>query len=41
MWLGGHTMREALAVNLSLTLFYVGYAYVFHLLFDWLRPVRH
>lgn len=28
MWLGGHTLRAALTVNVSPTLFYVGYAYV-------------
>lgn len=31
---------QALAVDIGLTLFYTGYAYVFHIVFDWLRPVE-
>ncbi len=41
VWQGGFTLTEALMADLLLTLFYVGYAYVFHLVYDWLRPVRH
>lgn len=40
MALGGHGFREALLLDICLTLFYTAYAYVFHLVFDWLRPVR-
>lgn len=37
--LGGLGLAEALMTNLALTLFYTGYAYVFHLCYDRLRPV--
>ena len=37
--ISGHTMFEALALNIQLTLFYVGYAYLFFLGYDKLRPV--
>jgi uncharacterized membrane protein len=39
MWIGGHGFWTALAVDIGLTLAYALYAYVFHLGFDWLRPV--
>jgi uncharacterized membrane protein len=39
MWLGGHGFWGAIAVDVCLTLTYAAYAYVFHLAFDWLRPV--
>lgn len=39
VWLGGHTVWAALAVDLALTLVYSAYAYVFHLVYDRLRPV--
>jgi uncharacterized membrane protein len=38
MVLGGHGLREALFIDLGLTLFYAAYAYIFHIVFDWLRP---
>ena len=37
---GGFGWWEALLVHIGLTLFYAAYAYGFHLVFDWLRPVR-
>lgn len=40
MALGDHGFWRALAIDLGLTLFYAVYAYVFHLAFDRLRPVR-
>ncbi len=40
MVLGGLSLTEALLADIGLTLFYVGYAYVFHLVYDRLRPVR-
>lgn len=40
IWLGGFDFREALLADLGLTLLYVVYAYVFHLVYDRLRPVR-
>jgi uncharacterized membrane protein len=40
MALGGHGFVAALVVDLGLTLLYTAYAYVFHLGFDRLRPVR-
>jgi uncharacterized membrane protein len=39
MHIGGHGFREALVVDLGLTLFYAAYAYCFHIVFDWLRPI--
>jgi uncharacterized membrane protein len=39
MALGGHGLHEALMLDLGLTLFYAAYAYLFHILYDWLRPV--
>jgi uncharacterized membrane protein len=39
MHIGGHGFREALMVDLGLTLFYAAYAYCFHIIFDWLRPI--
>ena len=40
VWLGGHDLPEALMINVGLTLFYAAYTYIFHIVFDWLRPVR-
>jgi uncharacterized membrane protein len=34
------TWTEALVADLGLTLAYTAYAYVFHIVFDRLRPVR-
>jgi uncharacterized membrane protein len=39
MILGGHGLGEALMLDFGLTLFYAAYAYLFHILYDWLRPV--
>jgi uncharacterized membrane protein len=39
MSLGGLGFIETLSAELGLTLFYAGYAYLFHLAFDSLRPV--
>ena len=39
MWLGGHGLWEALAIELGLTALYVAYGYAFHLAYDRLRPV--
>jgi uncharacterized membrane protein len=38
--LGGHSFLGALAVDAGLTLLYACYAYVFHIAYDRLRPVR-
>ena len=40
IWLGGLDVRAALVTDLGLTLLYIAYAYVFHLVYDHLRPVR-
>jgi uncharacterized membrane protein len=40
MGLGGLTFWTALVVDLGLTLLYTGYAYVFHNVYDRLRPMR-
>jgi uncharacterized membrane protein len=39
VWLGGHSIGDALIVNLWLTALYAAYAFVFHLQYDRLRPV--
>jgi uncharacterized membrane protein len=39
VWMGGHGWTEALLLDLWLTLACVGYAYLFHLTYDTLRPV--
>lgn len=39
MIVGSHGIWEALAIDLGLTAFYVVYGYIFHLVFDRLRPV--
>ena len=38
--LGGLDLASALSAEIGLTLFYAGYAYLFHLAFDGLRPVE-
>ncbi|MFM7445024.1 MAG: PACE efflux transporter [Tabrizicola sp.] len=40
IWLGGFSFWAALLADLGLTLLYAAYAYVFHLVYDRLRPVR-
>ena len=40
MGLGGLSFWAALLADLGLTLLYAAYAYVFHLVYDRLRPVR-
>ncbi len=35
----GLGIKEALALDVGLTLFYAAYAYVFHLVFDLVRPM--
>lgn len=39
MLLGGHGFWEALAIDLAMTVFYAGYLYAFHILWDRWRPV--
>jgi uncharacterized membrane protein len=39
VWLGGHSIGDALIVNLWLTVLFTAYAFVFHLHYDRLRPV--
>lgn len=34
------SLAEALAVNIGLTVFYTAYAYIFHVIYDRLRPVQ-
>lgn len=40
MHLAGYGFRQALVFDIALTVFYTCYAYVFHLVYDRLRPVR-
>ena len=40
MWMGGFGFWAALAVNIGFTVFYAAYTYIFHIVFDWLRPMR-
>lgn len=39
MAMGGHGFWQALTIDVCLTLFYAVYGYVFHIVYDWLRPV--
>jgi uncharacterized membrane protein len=39
IWLGDLSFWDAVVADILLTAFYSAYAYVFHLAFDWLRPV--
>lgn len=39
IWIGGHSLLGALVVDAVLTVAYTAYAYLFHLLYDGLRPV--
>lgn len=39
MLVGGHGLIEALLVDIGLTVLYSVYAYFFHILYDWVRPV--
>jgi uncharacterized membrane protein len=39
VWFGGHGWREALLIDLGLTVLYTVYAYGFHRVYDRLRPV--
>ena len=40
VFVGGHGVSVALAIDLGLSAFYVLYGYLFHLVFDRLRPVK-
>ncbi len=40
MWLSGQSVWTALGIDIGLTLLYTAYAYFFHILYDWLRPVK-
>jgi uncharacterized membrane protein len=40
MWLGGHGLAEAIALDLAFTAAYAVWAYVFNLVYDRWRPVR-
>ncbi len=35
-----HGFRTAVVIDVGLTLFYTGHAYLFYLAFDWWRPVQ-
>ena len=40
IFVGGHSLGSALALNVGLTLTYTAYTYVFHIFYDRLRPVQ-
>ncbi|MCU0903125.1 MAG: PACE efflux transporter [Tabrizicola sp.] len=40
IWLGGLSFWQAVLVDLGLTVLYAVYAYVFHLVYDRLRPMQ-
>jgi uncharacterized membrane protein len=40
MIMGGHPFLEAVMFDIGLSLAYMVYAYVFHMAYDWARPVR-
>ena len=39
MAVGGLSFWEAASLNIQLTVFYIGYAYLFFLGYDWARPI--
>lgn len=39
IWFTGYGFWQAVLFDVTLTLAYTGYAYFFHLIYDWLRPV--
>jgi uncharacterized membrane protein len=39
MLVGGHGFWEAVAIDIGLSVLYVVYAYLFHILYDYFRPV--
>ena len=39
IWLGGHTLAEAILIDFALSFAYAAYGYVFHLVYDHFRPV--
>lgn len=40
IWLGGHSLMEAILLDIGLTIVFAIYAYVFNIIYDRLRPVR-
>jgi len=40
IWLGGYSLGTALLINIGLTLTYVIYTYLFHMIYDHLRPIK-
>ena len=40
MVMGGHGFTEAVLLDIGLTFVYLIYAYLFHMAYDWVRPVR-
>lgn len=40
MIMGGHNFIEAVMLDIGLSLAYMCYAYLFHMAYDWARPVR-
>ncbi len=40
MVMGGHSFLEAVVLDIGLTFVYLIYAYLFHIAYDWVRPVR-
>lgn len=41
MFMSDFGFWNALAVDVGLTLLYTAYAYIFHILYDWMRPVDY
>lgn len=41
IWFTGYGFWQAVLFDLTLTLAYTAYAYLFHLAYDWARPVAH
>lgn len=40
MMVGGHSLGSALALNVGLTLTYTVYTYLFHIIYDRVRPIK-
>jgi uncharacterized membrane protein len=39
MRIGGHGFLDALSIDIGLTVVYVAYGYLFHIVYDMLRPI--
>lgn len=40
IWLGGHSLANAILIDLALSFAYAAYGFVFHMIYDHVRPVE-